>query len=233
MQPQRRLIFMPGSNHRYLISRLPSRAISYVLSVLLHGQLLNGARDIYWQASILNHDITSSVRKDGERERGDRSDQISNWPHLCCYCWQTHSVHNTPTLCTCRYKLPSLYSISLLCWSNPELRATLLSDINFAISLLSHHIPKSSILSNIKFRTAEQRRDSWSLMRNTVVSISDQESRLRHFSRYNVFPFKSVISVTRHYQDLFIYRCPCCCDSNHLTLVVFCVSNVDSLGIHS
>jgi hypothetical protein len=31
----------------------PSRFICYVLTVFLHGRLLNGARDIYWQASVL------------------------------------------------------------------------------------------------------------------------------------------------------------------------------------
>jgi hypothetical protein len=36
--------------------------------VLLQGQLLNGARDIYWQVFALNRDITSSGRKNVEKE---------------------------------------------------------------------------------------------------------------------------------------------------------------------
>jgi hypothetical protein len=43
----------------------------YVPSVLLHGQIQNGAKGIYWQASVINHDITSSGRKGVERERGE------------------------------------------------------------------------------------------------------------------------------------------------------------------
>jgi hypothetical protein len=64
--------------------------------VLLHGQLLNGPGEFYWQASVLNRDITSSGRKGVERERGE-------WPvfkqaTLLLLLLTTHSVHNTPSL---------------------------------------------------------------------------------------------------------------------------------------
>jgi hypothetical protein len=84
--------------------------------VLLHGQLQNGARDIYWQASVLNRDITISVRKGVERERG--SDQFSNWPRLCCYGWLTHSVHKTTTLTQVETNGPLSIYFSALCADN-------------------------------------------------------------------------------------------------------------------
>jgi hypothetical protein len=62
------------------------------------GQLLNGARDIYWQASVLNRNKTSSGRKGVERVSGRMTS------------FQTgHSVYNTLMLA----QVDDVYNLSI------------------------------------------------------------------------------------------------------------------------